>query len=93
MEPEMTLPSLLVMALVASLYGALYHLVRGGGPGRLIFYLLLAWLGFAGGQSLGLWRGWQLFPLGQIDLGMGTLGSLVALLTGDWLSHIRAARA
>jgi len=89
----MTLPSLLVMALIASLCGALYHLVRGGGPGRLIFYLLLAWMGFAGGQFLGLWRGWQLFPLGQIDLGMGALGSFVVLLTGDWLSRIRVARA
>jgi len=89
----MTLPSLLVMALVASLYGALYHLARGGGPGRLFFYLLLAWLGFAGGQFLGLWRGWQLFPLGQVNLGMGTLGSFVVLLAGDWLSRIRVARA
>lgn len=87
----MTLPSLLFASLIAGLYGALYHLVRDGGPGRLFLFLLLAWVGFAGGQALGLWRGWYLFPLGPINLGIGTLGSLLALVAGDWLSNIRPA--
>jgi len=86
----MSLPSLLFAWLIASLYGALYHLVRGGGAGRLFLFILLAWVGFASGQFLGLWRGWVLFPLGQVNLGLGTLASLLALLSGDLLSRNRA---
>lgn len=84
-----TTPALLIAFLIASLYGVFYHLLRGGGVKRLFLYLLLAWLGFAIGQFLGLWRGWHVFPLGPIELGLGTLGSLLVLLVGDWLSRIR----
>ncbi len=87
---RVTTPALLIAFLIASSYGAFYHLLRGGGVRRLFLYLLLAWLGFAVGQSLSLWRGWRVFPLGPIELGLGTLGSLLLLLVGDWLSRIRA---
>ncbi len=88
---RMTVPALLLAFLIASLYGALYHLLRGGGPGRLLFYLLLAWVGFGAGYFLGLWRGWRLVPLGPLDLGLSTLGSLFFLLVGDWLGRFRVA--
>lgn len=87
----MTLPSLLFGLLVALLYGAVYHLIRGGGFWRLILYLGLSLLGFAAGHVVGLWRGWTLFPLGSLDLGLSSIGSLVILLLGDWLSHIETS--
>ena len=37
----MTLPALLFGALIASLYGAVYHLIRDGRPGRLLLYLVI----------------------------------------------------
>jgi hypothetical protein len=49
----------------------------------------LAWSGFALGHLFGIWRGWTLFPLGELNLGLSTLGSLILLLMGDWLSGIR----
>jgi len=79
----MTIPSLIFAFLIASLYGALYHLIRGGGPGRLFQYLFLGWLGFALGHLVGIWLGWLLLPLGQLNLGLSTLGSFFLLIGRD----------
>ena len=84
----MTLPSFLFALFIALMYGALYHLIRGGGFWRLMFYLGLSSAGFALGHVLGLWRGWILFPLGSLNLGLSSAGSLLLLLLGDWLSRI-----
>lgn len=86
----MSLPSLLFALLIAFLYGAVYHLIRGGRFWRLIFYLGLSVLGFAVGHLIGLWQGWILFPLGSLNVGMSSLGSLIILVIGDWLSRIEA---
>ena len=84
----MTLPSLLFALLIALLYGALYHLFRGGGFWRLLFYLGLSVIGFAVGHLIGLWRGWIFIPLGSLNVGMSSIGSIITLGIGDWLSRI-----
>lgn len=84
----MTVPALLFALLIALLYGSLYHLLRGGGFWRLVLYLVLSVLGFAIGYLIGLWRGWIFMPLGSLNLGMSSLGSLLILIIGDWLSRI-----
>ena len=71
---------------VASLLGALYHLWRGGGLARIVFYLGLAWVGFGGGVYLAHLNGWALWVIGQLDVGFGVLGSLLILGFGDWLT-------
>jgi len=87
----MTLPSLLFALLVALFYGALYHLIRDGGFWRLFLYFGLSTLGFAIGHFVGIWRGWTFLPLGALNLGLSTLGSVMLLLFGDWLSRIEAS--
>ncbi len=84
----MTIPSLVLGLVIALLYGALYHFARDGGGWRLLFYCVLSILGFAAGQLLGMWLGWELLMLGTLNLGLGTLGSAVFLFGGDWLSRI-----
>jgi hypothetical protein len=84
----MTVPTLLFALLIALLYGSLYHLLRGGGFWRLVLYLGLSLLGFAIGHLIGLWRGWIFMQLGSLNLGMSSLGSLLILIIGDWLSRI-----
>jgi hypothetical protein len=84
----MTLPTILFALLIALLYGALYHLIRGGGFWRLLLYLGLSLFGFVMGHLIGLWRGWVWIPLGSINLGLSTLGSILTLFFGDWLSRI-----
>ncbi len=84
----MTLPTLLLALLVALLYGALYHLIRGGSLWRLPLYFVLSILGFIAGHLIGLWRGWVFIPLGSLNLGLSSAGSMLILLLGDWLSRI-----
>lgn len=86
----MTLPTLLFALLIALLYGALYHLIRGGSFWRLLLYICLSMFGFVGGHLVGLWRGWVWVPLGSINLGLSTIGSILVMLFGDWLSRIEA---
>lgn len=77
---------------VASLLGALYHLWRGGGLVRIVFYLVLAWVGFSGGVYLTHLNGWAFWIIGELDVGFGALGSLLILGLGDWLTlNIREA--
>ena len=85
----MTIPTLIFAFLIASLLGALYHMIRGGGPGRLFLNLLLSWIGFALGHFIGIWRGWSLFSLGGLDLGLSIPGSLILLVGVDWINRIR----
>jgi hypothetical protein len=87
----MTLPSLLFALLIALIYGAFYHLIRGGSVWRLLSFLALSTFGFALGHLLGLWRGWVLFPIGSINLGLSTIGSFLMLILGDWLTQIESS--
>jgi len=86
----MTLPTLLFALLVALLYGALYHLVRGGGFWRLVLYLVLSVIGFIIGHLIGLWQEWVLLPVGSLNLGLSTMGSFLILVIGDWLSRMES---
>ena len=84
----MTTPTLLFALVVALFYGAVYHLVRDGGFWRLILYFSLSVLGFTLGHLIGIWRGWMFLPLGALNLGLSSLGSIFLLVVGDWLSRI-----
>jgi len=86
----MTLPTLLFAFLVALFYGAVYHLIRGGGFWRLILFFGLSVFGFATGHLIGLWRGWTFIPLGSLNFGLSSLGSVTVLIFGDWLSRVEA---
>ena len=88
----MTLPTLLFALLIAMLYGGLYHLIRGGGFWRLLFDLGLSLIGFVVGHLIGVWRGWVFIPLGSLNLGMSSIGSILILVLGDWLSRIEVRR-
>ena len=81
-------PTFLLGFLISTFYGAAFHLWRGGGIGRLIFYLILAWCGFWVGQFLGSQLGLTLWSIGSLHLGIATLLSLLFLAVGYWLSLI-----
>jgi len=86
----MTLPTLLFAILIALFYGSVYHLIRGGGFWRLILFFGLSVFGFAMGHLIGLWRGWIFIPLGSLNFGLSSLGSIMVLILGDWLSRVEA---
>jgi hypothetical protein len=84
----MTIPSILVGIIISSLYGAIFHLWRGKSLGRLILYIILAWIGFWIGHFIGDSLGWIFFSLGPLRLGTATLGAAITLGIGYWLSLV-----
>jgi len=88
----MTLPAILFGMIISTLYGALFHLWRGGSVGRLIFYLCLAWAGFWIGQFLAIQLGWTFLSVGSLHLGLATALSAVFLFAGYWLSLVQVQR-
>ncbi|BAJ63503.1 MULTISPECIES: hypothetical protein [Anaerolinea] len=85
----MTLPALLFGFLVATLMGAAFHLWKNGGLGRLILYLLLAWIGFWTGHIVANALGWHFLSVGPLRFGMAVLSALLFLGVGHWLSLVK----
>jgi len=88
----MTLPSLILGFLISTLYGAIFHLWRGGGLGRLFLYLMLGWVGFWGGNAIANRLGWTFDSLGALHLGTASLFSFAFLLAGYWLSLVEVKK-
>lgn len=84
----MTLPSIILGIFISSLYGAIFHLWRGGNGGKLFLYLIFSWIGFWLGQIVGDTFDLTIGNLGPLHLVSATLGSLVILGIGYWLSLI-----
>lgn len=88
----MTIPALLFGLLISTLYGAAFHLWRGGGFGKLVLYLFLGWAGFWIGHWLANRLGWTFGSLGPLHLGLATLLSALFLGLGYWLSLVEVER-
>ena len=84
----MTLPALLFGFMISTLFGVAFHIWRGGGAGRLLLYLILGWIGFWAGHFLAAQLGWSFASVGPLHLGMATIGSLLFLALGHWLSLV-----
>jgi hypothetical protein len=81
----MTLPSFVLGATIATFCGAAFHLWRGGGLGRLLLYMGLAWGGFWGGHLFAEQANLDIFRVGPLFLGLAVVGCLGALFAGHWL--------
>jgi hypothetical protein len=84
----MTIPALLLGFVISTLYGALFHLWRGGGAARFLLYLFLGWIGFWAGHTVANQLSWSFFDVGPLHLGMATIFSLIFLAGGYWLSLV-----
>jgi uncharacterized membrane protein YeaQ/YmgE (transglycosylase-associated protein family) len=85
----MNLPAILFGLILSTLYGAIFHLWRDGGLGHLLYYVILSWVGFWSGHFLAGYLGWTFISIGSLHVGLATLGSLIFLLIGYWLSLVR----
>jgi len=88
----MSIPGLFLGLVLSSLYGALFHLWRGGHAGRLLLYLILSWLGFWIGQFLGNLMNISFDIIGQLHVVSASLGSIIFLLVGYWLSLVQVEK-
>lgn len=86
----MSIPTLILGLILSTLYGALFHLWRGGNAARLLLYLILAWIGFWLGQLVGNLLNVSFDLIGQLHLLTATLGSLIFLAIGYWLSLVQS---
>ena len=88
----MTIPAYLLGLVYALLLGALFHVWRDGGLGRLLLYLALSVCGGAVGQWLGGWQNWKFLAVGPLNMGVVTVGSVLFLGLGYWLSLVEIGR-
>lgn len=85
----MPTPPVVLGFILATLYGALFHLLFGGNTRRMALYLLAGWLGFGLGQIFGTVAGVTLFRIGPINTFSATLGAWLALFVTRFLSGKR----
>lgn len=71
--------------LLATAYGAGFHLLLGGPARRIILYLIVAWIGFALGHVVGDLLNLTLLRLGALQLLSASVGAWVALIISWWL--------
>lgn len=81
-----TASGLVLGFLLATAYGAAFHLIIGGRPRKILLYILAAWVGFTLGQFVGDVIGVDVFQLGAINLLSASLGAWIALILSWFLS-------
>jgi hypothetical protein len=74
-----TATGLVLGFLLATAYGAAFHLLLGGPPRKLVLYVLAAWVGFVLGHFVGDFLGFELLKLGVVHLFSASLGAWTAL--------------
>jgi hypothetical protein len=82
----MSLPTVYLGFLIASLIGLAFHALRGGTLGRLVLYLVTAWVAFFLGHALAALMGWDAGRLGGLNL----LPAIVATVTGLMVASLLA---
>ena len=71
--------------LLATAYGAGFHLLIGGPGKHIIIYILASWLGFAVGHFVGDLLNIEFLKLGALHLLTASIGSWAALILSWWL--------
>lgn len=69
---------------MATLYGAAFHLIMGGSARRLVFFMLAGWLGFTLGHILGVLFEVNLFVIGALQFTSASVTTLALL----WMAHL-----
>ena len=87
----MTTPAYLISIILATLYGAVFHLYKGGDASRILLYVVSSWMGFIIGHNVSQIVGASIYSIGPLNAGMASLGSGLALMLAHWLAkHNRA---
>lgn len=85
---NLTLPAIFFGSLFASAYGAAFHLWKNGGCRQLFFYILVSFVGFWVGHTVGALLGVTFGSIGPVVFSTATVGSVLFLLVGHWLSLV-----
>jgi len=79
-------PSVTFGVILATLYGAAFHLILGGDARRLALFLLSSWLGFTLGHIFGVIFAVDVLSIGPLHTLSATLGALLALFAARFLT-------
>jgi hypothetical protein len=71
--------------LLATAYGAGFHVILGGPARRILLYVLAAWIGFALGHFLGDMLNIEILKLGALHLFSASIGAWIGLIASWWL--------
>jgi|TARA_B110000263_G_C15225366_1_gene471976 hypothetical protein len=82
----MTTPAYLIAIIISTLYGAVFHLYKGGNASRLLLYLVSSWMGFIIGHNISPAVGASIYSIGPLNVGMASLGSGLAIVLAHWLA-------
>ena len=89
MRLDLLSPGFMFSFLLATAYGAGFHLLFGGGVRKLALYLGAAWIGFAVGQWASAAFNLSLMDVGPVHAFTASLGSWLALVLSHWLGKER----
>ncbi|MEL6272971.1 MAG: hypothetical protein AAFV33_24175 [Chloroflexota bacterium] len=70
--------------IIATLFGASFHLLFGGGARRLALFLVAGWAGFASGHIIGILFAVNLFRIGSIRF----FSAAVCTITFLFFAHL-----
>lgn len=84
----MTFPAFLFGGLLATTFGVLFHILKGGSLWRLIYYIIISWLGFWLGHALGNRLNLSVLQVGPLYAGSASLFCIAFLFLGYWLSLV-----
>jgi len=76
---------IILSALIASIYAAIFNLWRNGSLRDLLFYLIASGTGFALGQAGGWLIGLNVGMIGSVYIIEGTIFSWLLLFLMNWL--------
>jgi hypothetical protein len=79
-------PTLFLGILIATACGLLFHLIRGGGVGRLGLYVLTAWVSFFIGHLVGTWLNLDVLRVGTLNLLPAFLATGLGLFIANLLA-------
>jgi uncharacterized membrane protein YccC len=86
-------PTVYLGFLIASLIGLAFHALRGGTLGRLVLFVVTAWVAFFLGHALAAVMGWDAGRLGGLNLLPAVVATLIGLLVASLLAGPRDRRA
>jgi uncharacterized membrane protein YeaQ/YmgE (transglycosylase-associated protein family) len=76
--------------ILATLFGAVFHLIMGGDARRLALFLLAGWVGFGLGHLLGVALGINILNIGTLRIFTASVGAFIALFVAHFLTSNRA---
>jgi len=72
--------------ILATLFGAGFHILVGGDARRLALFLLAGWVGFGLGHLVGVIFSINVFNIGTLHIATAAFGAITALLAAHLLT-------